>query len=421
MALVNKKMDMTPFDMREKPAKQWPPLAFLLWIASYFLTGGKKMKREKINMKKCKPPYLVISTHQGFSDYFIVPRMLFPHRANYVSDMEGFAGYGKWAYKHGGCIGKRRYVSDMSVLSNIRYALQKLKQSVVIFPEARHADAGVTSSLPDNLGKLAKILDVPVVTISINGSYLANPFWDETRGRKVPFTASMECLFTREDLHSKSEKEIQEAIAKKLEYNEYEWQKQNGIKISEPFRAEGLHLPLYKCRECGCEGQTVSSGAVLSCKKCGASWTLLENGELESAKDKKLISIPEWYQWERENVRKEIKSGSYKTLNVPVRIEALPNHKGFVPFGEGRLIHDMRGYTLILNGTPPKGTRDSFPLFIDNRTLGSTQTEYKYRNRGKCIVLSTRDCCYYAYSDSPDFLVTKLEFAVEEMRKIARD
>lgn len=107
MILTNKRKDMTPFDMTEKPVKQLLPLAWLLWGASYILTTRFKLKPERIGMKGLKGPFLVLSTHQGFSDYFIAPRMLFPRRANYVSDMEGFANYGKLLYKHGGCIGNR--------------------------------------------------------------------------------------------------------------------------------------------------------------------------------------------------------------------------------------------------------------------------------------------------------------------------
>ena len=73
-----------------------------------------KIKRE--GLKNIKPPYLVISMHQGFSDYYIAPLALFPRRAFYVSDMEGFAGFGKALYRALGCIGKRRFVSDYSVI-----------------------------------------------------------------------------------------------------------------------------------------------------------------------------------------------------------------------------------------------------------------------------------------------------------------
>jgi len=60
----------------------------------------------------------------------------------------------------------------------MRYALSQ-KQSGVVFPESRHSNVGITALLPGNMGKQAKIMDVPLVILSVKGSYLANPFWDE--------------------------------------------------------------------------------------------------------------------------------------------------------------------------------------------------------------------------------------------------
>ncbi|MDE5755302.1 MAG: hypothetical protein K2H89_12310, partial [Oscillospiraceae bacterium] len=74
--------------MSEKPVKQNIFFMPILWVASYYMTLKSGLTHvEKINLENCKPPYLVLATHQGFSDYFIAPRALFPHRANYVSDV----------------------------------------------------------------------------------------------------------------------------------------------------------------------------------------------------------------------------------------------------------------------------------------------------------------------------------------------
>ena len=135
MSLVNKENDMTPFDMTEKPVKQFLPLVWLLWGASFILT--RNMSVEKIGMKGLKPPFLVLSTHQGFSDYFIAPRILFPLSANYISDMEGFAAYGKLMYKHGGCIGKRRYVPDVSVIKNHYPQLKSIKDCAFYYDDVK--------------------------------------------------------------------------------------------------------------------------------------------------------------------------------------------------------------------------------------------------------------------------------------------
>lgn len=412
MSLNNKNKDFTPFHISRKPVKQFIPLAGLMWIITAIMTRG--MKIHKKGLKGVKPPFLVIATHQGFSDYYILPRVLFPYRANYVSDMEGFAAFGDSLYHHIGCIGKRRYVSDINVVKNIKYALNTLKQPVVIFPESRHSDIGITSNLPKNLGKLAKLMDVPVVTVTNHGSYLANPFWDEETSRKVRLESNIELLFTKEDVQNLSEELLQKGLEEKLSYDEYKWQYDNKIVINHKNLAKGLHLPLYKCMLCDVEGKMTSFGDTLKCEACNNAFVMNEYGQLIHQSSNKILHAPDWYNSERLSVNKEIDCGKYSGIDVPVEIEALPNEKGFIHLKKGRLKHDINGFTLSLDDNS-LDTFDTFPLIIKNKDLESVQTEYNYRNKGKCIVLSTKNCCYYVYSKAPEFIVTKLEFAVEHI------
>ncbi len=46
--------------MKEKPVRQFLPLEWLLWGASYVMTAG--MKIEKTGMKGLKGPFLVLAT-----------------------------------------------------------------------------------------------------------------------------------------------------------------------------------------------------------------------------------------------------------------------------------------------------------------------------------------------------------------------
>ena len=103
---INKKQDMTPFDMKKRPCKQNPALLPLIWGISFTMTRKFGLKIKRTGMKGIKPPFLVISTHQGFSDYYIAPLSVFPRRASYISDMEGFAAFGNTLYRKIGCIGK---------------------------------------------------------------------------------------------------------------------------------------------------------------------------------------------------------------------------------------------------------------------------------------------------------------------------
>lgn len=404
--LVNKKRDMTPFDMKRLPMKQKWYLMPLIWGGSWLMTRQFGLRIIKKNMKGLKPPYLVISTHQGFSDYYIAPLALFPHRANYVSDMEGFAAFGEWLYRAIGCIGKRRYVSDISVVRNMKHALSQ-GQSVVVFPESRHSNVGTTAYIPPNMGKLVKTMQVPLVILSAHGSYLANPFWDEEHTRKTPMEASLEGVYTAEEVAELSAQEIQQTIEEKLQYDEYRWQQERGIQITEKNRAEGLHKALYQCRACGAEFSMQSSGAQIFCEKCGARWELTTIGWLEcisepEAKEKQ-IHIPDWYEWQRASVVRKIETDN-DACTFKVQVEALPNSQGFVELGEGILKLDAEGFTLQVGEEQ---------WVFDHVSRESVQTEYNYRGKGMGIVLSTKDCCYYVYSKETEFNATKLQFAGE--------
>lgn len=448
--LMNKKRDMTPFDMSRPPMKQKWYLMPLIWGGSWLMTRQFGLKIQKKNMQDFKPPYLVIATHQGFSDYYIAPLALFPHRANYVSDMEGFAAFGEWLYRAIGCIGKRRYVADISVVKNIKHALEG-GQSVVLYPESRHCNVGTTSYIPSNMGKLVKMMKVPLVILSAHGSYLANPFWDEEHTRRVPMEAVLEGVYTAEEIAKLPVEQIQQTIEEKLGYDEYAWQQAKGIVITDKNRVEGLHKALYQCKACGEEFAMKSGGSRLWCEKCGAQWELTEQGwlqrmgatgqeklqniEAELAEQKVFqsgetvqhgtsIHIPHWYEWQRKNVEKEAERANFH-LTFRVCVEVLPNAKGFVELGEGTLEMNSKCFLLKLAEVHESNSvgnvvdkasgaeQSANALCFPHHTRESVQTEYNYRGKGMAIVLSTKDCCYYIYSQEEHFNPTKLQFAGE--------
>ena len=426
---------MKPFDMSAPPVTTPWPLMPLIWGASFIMTKSNHLKLKKIGMSGVKPPFLVISTHQGFSDYYIAPLILRPFRPNYVSDMEGFAAFGKRLYRAIGCIGKRRYVPDVTVMQNIGKCFE-MGNPVVIYPESRHSNVGTTSRIPDNLGRLAKHFakryGTPLVILSAHGSYLANPFWDEEHTRKGKMEATLELLHTTDELLGLDASVIQKEIEEKLQYDEYAWQAENKIRFvgkDKKNPADGIHLPLYKCRNCGRKYTMISRGNRLGCTSCRKIWKLTPSGKLYDS-DKKEYSIVDWYNWERENAEKELgflqatAKGAYKTFNV--NIEALPNEYGFVKLGSGKLTLD--GECFKLRFTPKKKynytpkdwifndkKNDEVTLIFPHKIRESLQTEYNYRGRGPAVVLSHQDCTYYLYSEDKDFNPTELQFIAEAL------
>ncbi|MDY0345320.1 MAG: hypothetical protein WC215_01715 [Bacilli bacterium] len=403
--------DMPRFDFKKKTRKPsifLKPLMLLLCLPEYL---QRKSKVTKINMKGVKPPFFMLCTHNSFFDFKVATMTFFPKVGCNVVAIDGFINR-EGLLRNCGCIGKRKFTNDPELLFNIKHILKNKKGFVSIYPEARYSLVGTQSSLPDSLGKMAKMFNVPVVVLNSHGHHIAQPVWN-LRKRKNRTESTLEQILTIEDLKSLSMDEINERIVKSFVYDDYKWQKENNVHITEEFRAEGLHLPLYKCPVCGSEHHMNSKGADLFCKNCKTNWHMNELGELES--DKKSFShIPDWFEWERAQVNKEIKSGKYH-YEEEVMIDSLPNATGFYRLGKGKLIHTSEGFKLIGDFAPDfeivKKPLENFGVHI----------EYNYFGKGHCVSFSTTNDTFYIFPVDQSQSVTKLHFAVEELYKITKD
>ena len=156
-----------------------------------------------------------------------------------------------------------------------------------------------------------------------------------------------------------------------------------------------------------------SKGTRLFCESCGKSWTMSELGELSADEGETEFShIPDWYEWERANVRGEVESGTYSSGILPVTVDTLPNAKKFIRLGEGTMVHDMNGFTV--RGTDVDG--DHFEMIKPVPSLYSCHIEYEYLGKhGDCVDLNTLEDTWYIYPHDCDFAVTKMALATEEL------
>jgi DNA-directed RNA polymerase subunit RPC12/RpoP len=291
--------------------------------------------------------------------------------------------------------------------------LEVNKSIVAIYPEARYSLIGTTAILPESLGKMVKLLKVPVVVLNMHGNYLTSPVWNLNE-RHCPFKADMTQIVAKREIEELRAEEINDRINKAFKYDEYTYQLENNIRITYKDRAKGLHQVLYLCPHCHAEHVMNSDGNEIWCENCGKKWVMSELGELKATEGvTEFPHIPDWYEYERQEVRKEIEAGTYH-FEDQVRIESLPNAKSFIPVGEGKLTHDASGFRL--ESTDPS---QPFTLIKEPLSLYSTHIEYNYKNKGDCIDLSTLDDTYYIYPLNRKNVVTKLHFATEEMYKIA--
>ena len=148
---------------------------------------------------------------------------------------------------------------------------------------------------------------------------------------------------------------------------------------------------------------------------------MTEYGELRSLEGETRFShIPDWFRWERENVRKEIESGKY-CIEDEIEVHTLPKNKYFFQ-GKGKFRQDATGTYFECNayGYP-------FELHLAPNQLESVHIEFGYRDKkkkeefGDCLDISTPNDSYWIHLINKRDVIMKISFATEELYRIAHE
>ena len=369
-------------------------------------------KCEKVGMDKLskKEPALYLMNHSSFIDLEIVATVMYPKPFNIVTSTDAFVGK-KWLMREIGCIPTKKFVHDPALIRDVIHALKNLKSNVVLFPEAGYSFDGRATTLPDSIGKFIKMLGVPVVMIESRGAFLRDPLYNNLQVRKVDVSAKMEYILSPSEIEDMSAEEINSVISEKFSFDNFKWQRDNNIKIDAPTRADYLHRVLYKCPVCKSESKTVGKGIEITCTECGKVHVLDEYGALTSPDgNPSFTSIPDWYAWERECVRDEIRNGSYR-FDIPVDILMAIDNKKLYRVGEGNLTHSKEGFRLT--GCDGKLSYEHKPL-----CSYSINADFNWYEIGDVISFGNHDALYYCFPKDKTFPVAKARLAAEEIFKI---
>ena len=399
------------FDMKAPPKRQ--KLRLFGYAKALPVLWAHKGKITKINMKGIKPPYLLLANHNALMDVDILNLATFPHRVNYVIAIDGFIGREKLLRNVGG-ICKRKFTNDLNLIKHLR-TVKNNGDIVQIFAEARYSLCGTNAIIPESVAKLAQFLKIPVVMLKMHGHHINSPYWNLHNRKIKGIEAEMECIINANEVETLPLEELNDRIQKAYVYDDFKWQKEKGIEVKYEGRAEGLHKVLYQCPHCHTEYEMDSKGNILFCKHCGKKWEYSTLGELRALEGETEFShIPDWYEWERENVRKEVEAGKYY-FESEVHVDALPNADKFIPLGKAKLIHDMDGFHL--EGYY-KENDEHYLLDIPSSTTYSVHIEYEYLGKfGDCVDLNTLEDTLYVYPECEKFAVTKISLATEEIYK----
>ena len=407
---------------------QNPVKPALFWRALIKTLAKKDLKETNFKcnyfgMEKLgrKEPCLVLMNHSCFMDLEIAETVLYPRPLNIICTSDGFVGK-NWLMRQIGCIPTNKFIADFVMVKNMKYALETLHDSVLMYPEASYSFDGTATPLPKTLGRCLKLLNVPVIMIRTYGAFARNPLYNNLQIRKVDVSADVKYLLSPEEIQQKSVDELNEILKREFTFDNWKWQQENNVIINEPFRADCLNRVLYKCSFCGDETSMLGQGTQLHCRHCGAKWELSEKGFLEllsagqttEKETQKLFNhVPDWYKWQREEVRREIENGSY-LIDVDVDIYMMVDTKAIYKVGNGRLKHSCNGF--VLDGCDGKLHYEQKP-----KASYSLYSDYYWYEIGDMICIGDMKVLYYCFPKGAGDVVAKARIATEELFNLYAD
>ncbi|MBQ6852157.1 MAG: 1-acyl-sn-glycerol-3-phosphate acyltransferase [Oscillospiraceae bacterium] len=397
-----------------KPLRPLFLLQLVIRVLSIFDLAPTKFTYATHGMERLskKEPCLILMNHSSFIDLKIASRIFFPKRYGIVCTTDGFVGK-SWLMRLLGCIPTQKFVSDVTLIRDMEHLLKKKKTSVLMFPEAGYSFDGRATPLPRKMGVLLKRLNVPVVSVITQGAFTRDPLYNCLQKRKVQVRADVTYLLTPEDIRSKSVAELDKILDDAFSFDNFAWQQENSVVIDEPFRADGLNRVLYRCPHCGKEGKMEGKGTKLSCRNCGKIYVLTELGYLQALDGQTAFThIPNWYEWERGQVRNELENGVYR-LETPVDIGVLVDYKALYMVGSGTLTHNEQGFHL----TGCNGALDYTQGPLSSYTLNC---DYYWYEIGDVICIGNQDALYYCFPKGSGDVVAKTRLAAEELYKLKK-
>ncbi len=401
----------------KKPAHKRPKRPSILFRTLIRLLSIPELMSTKFEFTKERMdeagegPYLILMNHSAFIDLKIAFKIFYPMPFCTVCTSDGFVGK-RWLMRQIGCIPTNKFVTDLTLITDMLHTVNKLNTSILMYPEASYSFDGCATPLPRGLGKLLKRMNVPVLTVMTEGAFLHDPLYNCLKKRKTKVTARLTCLLTREEIKNKSVEEIDSILDAAFSFDNFARQYETGTEIKEPFRAEGLERILYKCAACHSEGTMRGEGAHITCGHCGKIYELDTLGRLKALSgETEFEHIPDWYRWERECVANELINGEY-LLDTAVDIGIMTDYKKIYMVGEGRLIHNADGFTL--NGCDGKLSYSHPPL-----SSYGLYADYYWYEIGDVICIGNKERLYYCFPKSKS-IVAKARLAAEELYRLKK-
>ena len=351
---VNASIDKPPYSSKTTVRKYSYIKLAVAYVISRIVLFFRGVRVNYVNnlAGDVEAPSIVLCNHGSFIDFVYAGSLLRRKTPNFIVARLYF--YKKIVgniLRAVGCFPKSMFASDIESAKN---CLRVLKTGGVLamMPEARLSTVGKFEDIQEGTFAFIKKAGVPVYSIKICGDYLASPKWGDGIRRGSYVEATLDILFTKGEIDTLSAEEIKERTVDRLSYNEFDFLSgKPKIRYKKKTLAEGLENVLSVCPVCKRKYTIYTKRRTVGCSSCGELTRIDDRYGFTGGVP--FANFAEWYEWQSELIKEEIKLDTGYTLSSKVEF-CLPSSDG-----KKMLRHAGEGVcTLSREGLVYEGTRD---------------------------------------------------------------
>lgn len=251
--------------------------------------------------KGLKPPYVIVPTHHGILDPFMVGTLV-PEPIYWVtSDGNMRSSIMRLLLGLVGSIPKSKVIPDIETVGWIVDVIRRRGGVVGVFAEGQSSWDGHTQDIIPSTGKLLKLLKVPVVVAVLKGSYFSQPRWSWSH-RPGDLEIEFKQVMDGDEVKASSPEGILQALREAMEYDEEKWREAHPAIHRSSRRARHLELSLFMCPVCNKAGTMRSYVNRLYCRACGHVVRLSKDYKFTAvgACRPRFSTIREWDLWQKD-------------------------------------------------------------------------------------------------------------------------
>jgi 1-acyl-sn-glycerol-3-phosphate acyltransferase len=266
--------------------------------------------------KEPKPPYILLANHAHELDAFLIAYFL-KHPVHYLGSDEKSSLLQLILAELVGMFYTQKGTIDTKAAKKI-FSYLKNNESVAFFPEGEGTYDGETDDFSFNIIKLIKKFNIPILTVNITGGYLTKPKWSKhSRHGKVIIQFR---TITKEEINKLNNDEIYNKVKKHIYNNDIKSPILQNVKFIGKNLTHDVQYVLWKCPKCYSIDTIYGKKNTIFCTKCNSQWNLDGNMRITPF-IKNLIDLKDWNEWQKEEIKKTLKSKKINELTKSKNVD----------------------------------------------------------------------------------------------------